>query len=272
MSDEILTVPTPFADVVSLAQGYVNRADGERLLLPLPVAYPEGTGLRFVVLLADGTPAFAGAGLCSQVSDQGSTVAFAERYETLLDTLQFDDRSRPVYEYIVAVRNASYAGDDAAEAHAVEVGEGENEVETFAEPEAEVDEYAPVEDAHAVITSHAPVAPAYEDPSEQVLWSADQPSHDSDRAAAGPSWTPSGMPPAGDDLRSQPSFIPPPVPTGLLIRPARVAHWQPAPPARPTPRPVTGMFRYAAGPLPKPARPPRPQLDPAQHVRPAARP
>jgi hypothetical protein len=270
MSDEILTVPTAFADVVSLAQGYVNRADGERLLLPLPHAYPEGAGLRFVVLLADGTPAFAGAGLCSQVSDQGNAVDAAERFETLLDTLQFDERSRPVYEYIVAVRNASYAqGEEAGDGDAVDVAEPEAEVE----PYAESDEYATVDEAHAVITSHAPLTPAYEEPSEQVLWSPSQPgAFDSDRAGAGPSWSPSAPPPPDDDVRSQPSFIPPAVPTGLLARPARVAHWQPAPPSRPTPRPVTGMFRYQAGPLPKPPRPPRPQLDPALRVRPAPHP
>ncbi|HMI92917.1 MAG TPA: hypothetical protein VK509_16190, partial [Polyangiales bacterium] len=252
------------------------RADGERLLLPLPVSYPEGAGLRFVVLLADGTPAFAGAGLCSQVSDQGSAVAAAERFETLLDTLQFDERSRPVYEYIVAVRNASYVqGEEAGDAQSVDVSEADAEGESAAEvePYAEPDEYATVDETHAVITSHAPVASAYDEPSEQVLWSANQAgAFDSDRAAAGPSWTPSAPPPPHDDVRSQPSFIPPAVPTGLLIRPARVAHWQPAPPSRPTPRPVTGMFRYQAGPLPKPARPPRPELDPALRVRPAPRP
>lgn len=282
MSDEILTVQTPFSDVVSLAQGYVNRADGERLLLPLGQSFAEGTGLRFVVLLVDGTPAFAGAGLCSQVSDQGSAAADEERFETLLDTLQFDERSRPVYEYIVAVRNAAYAqGEDGGEAL---------DASAEVEPYADADEYATVDESHAVITSGSsapplrgdasftkPQEPAYEEPSEQVLWSARQPG-ESD-PAAGPSWVPSAPPPPepvpfeyNDDPRNQPSFIPPAVPTGLLHRPARVAHWQPAPPHRPTPRPVTGMFRYAAGPLPKPARPPRPQLEPSQRVRPAAKP
>ena len=32
MSDDIFSVATGFADVASLAQGYMNRADGERLL------------------------------------------------------------------------------------------------------------------------------------------------------------------------------------------------------------------------------------------------
>ena len=260
MSDDILTIQTPFADVVSLAQGYVNRADGERLLLPLPQAFPDGTGVRFVVLLADGTPAFAGAGLCSQVSDQGKAVPADQRFETLLDTLQFDERSRPVYDYIVAVRNASYA----------QPAEGEEAHAEHAEVEAgEVDTYEAVDDQAGVISSDSPQS--YAEPSAQVLWSPDQPNaYEPDSQS---SWAPSGPPPPEMDAqRAAPSFIPPPVPTGLLTRPARVAHWQPAPPRRPTPRPVTGMFRYQAGPLPRPARPPRPQLDPSLRVRPAPKP
>src|SRR5215813_1595907 len=128
MSDEIFTVSTPFPDVASLAQSYMNRADGERLLLALRESCAAGTGVRFVVYLADGTPAFAGAGLCVQVSDQGRAVPPEQRYETLLDTLQFDERSRPVYDYIVAVRSAAYAAQQ--QVHA------ESEPETAA---AEVD-------------------------------------------------------------------------------------------------------------------------------------
>jgi hypothetical protein len=258
MSDDILTVETQFANVVSLAQGYVNRADGERLLLPLPEAYTEGSGLRFVVLLADGTPAFAGAGLCSQVSDQGATVPADQRYETLLDTLQFDERSRPVYEYIVAVRNAQYA----------QAAEGEEEAHAEIEA-AEVDEYHAADDQDGVISGDAPEQ-SYGEQSAQVLWSAEQGSAYEPESQA--SWAPSAPPPGMDAERAAPSFIPPSVPTGLLTRPARVAHWQPAPPRRPTPRPITGMFRYPAGPLPKPARPPRPQLDPSLRVRPAPKP
>lgn len=109
MSDEVITITTAFGDVAELGQGYMNRADGERILLPLSIENAVGDGVRFIVQLVDGTPAFAGAGRCVQASDQGDTVAAEERFETLLDNLAFDDRSRPVYEYIVAVRQAVYA-------------------------------------------------------------------------------------------------------------------------------------------------------------------
>jgi hypothetical protein len=68
------------------------------------------------------------------------------------------------------------------------------------------------------------------------------------------------------------SFIPPPLPTGILQRPARALHWQPAPPRRPTPLPQTGLFRYSGPGLPKPAAAPRPDLDPSQLVQRAPRP
>jgi hypothetical protein len=68
------------------------------------------------------------------------------------------------------------------------------------------------------------------------------------------------------------SFIPPPLPTGILQRPPRALHWQPAPPRRPTPLPQTGLFRYAGPGLPKPGAAPRPDLDPSLLVQRAPRP
>ena len=179
MSDDVLSVPTPFQDVATLAQGYMNRADGERLLLPLSVNVGEGQGVRFVVALADGTPAFAGAGRASQISDQGEAVPPESRYETLLEALQFDERSQPVYDYIVAVRSAAYAqpteGEAEAEAEAVE-GEpaegsayeeaGFEEVEQGEAVEYDVDDGGFDEEATAYIGPPQGVSEAQEAPAE----------------------------------------------------------------------------------------------------------
>ena len=261
MSDEIFSVPTPFADVASLAQGYMNRADGERLLLPLPAACTQGAGVRFVVYLSDRTPAFAGAGLCSQVSDQGNTVPSGQRFETLLDTLQFDERSRPVYDYIVAVRNAAYAQQ--------------------AQP-------GTVEEEVLAVVEEAPVDPSSSEMYEEPTSLLRTPPPEGALSMQPSSW--SNPPPAGPErsalaaqdvsfaasLESEqvraPSFVPPPIPTGLLTRPARATHWQPSPPRRPTPRPASGLFRYGAAGMPRPARPPYPELDASLWVRPAPRP
>src|SRR5262245_24485425 len=141
MSDDILSVATPFPDVASLAQGYINRVDGERLLIPLEEACDEGSGVRFVIYLGDGTAAFAGAGRCVQVSDQGTNVPPNARYETLVDSLELDERSRPVYDYIVAVRAAAYGqgeeyADAAAEAHEDVADAG---IEVHADADADAD-------------------------------------------------------------------------------------------------------------------------------------
>jgi len=132
--NEIMEVQTSFADVAQLGQGYVDRVDGERMLLALGTEMAVGDVVRFIVHLVDGTPAFAGAGRCVQVSDQGPSVPASDRYETLLDTLTFDERSAPVYDYIVAVRQMTYnetAGEPAesdvlvGEEHAEQVPVGE---------------------------------------------------------------------------------------------------------------------------------------------------
>jgi hypothetical protein len=258
MTDDIFSVATPFADVASLAQGYMNRADGERLLLPLPTACSQGGGLRFVVYLSDGTPAFAGAGLCAQISDQGNTVPKELRFETLLDTLQFDDRSRPVYDYIVAVRSAAYAQSKPQSVPAgSDTGEAVDGAELYEEPTS------------LLLTPPPEVAPSMQPDS----WSNPSPADEAAEIAPAPVVDAASLVLAMESEGARaPSFVPAPIPTGLLTRPARATHWQPSPPRRPTPRPASGLFRYPAGALPRPARPPRPDLDPAQWVQPAARP
>jgi hypothetical protein len=313
-SDEILSVETPFPDVASLAQGYINRVDGERLLVPLVVECAEGDGIRFVVYLGDGTAAFAGAGRCAQVSDQGAGVPPQNRYETLIDSLELDERSRPVYDYIVAVRNAAYSqgaaedGAEADEAHvdedvAVDDGSGDS-----GEIEVEANEAAFGDDPHEVEVeaNEAAFGDDADEPAElEVVASDPAPSYadsafeetpgalteeDAQAVTEYASLRPaaasySSVPPAPvsmpavaapviNTVPSIPpsfhpemvSFIPPPLPTGILQRPARALHWQPAPPRRPTPLPQTGLFRYTGPGLPKPSAPPRPDLDAQLYV------
>jgi hypothetical protein len=273
MSDEIFEVSTGFADVAELGQGYVDRADGERILLALPRATREGEGVRFIILLADGTPAFAGAGRCAQVSDQGTQAEAHERFETLLDSLAFDERSRPVYDYIVAVRQMAYAD---AEGEGGAAG-GE---EAVYETEASISNWpaaVPAEQTSQPPDSLAPTAevqtvdPVISEPPMQV---------------AGPATDPSPAPPISEPPLSEPapqqaarpdysalaSVLPEPLPTGILTRPAIAAHWQPVAPRPPRPSSRPSRFRYPAGTLPMPAAPPHPDLDESQWVHPAPSP
>jgi hypothetical protein len=309
MSDDILSVATPFPDVATLAQGYINRVDGERLLVPLEVECNEGAGVRFVIYLGDGTAAFAGAGRCVQVSDQGTNVPPSARYETLIDGLELDDRSRPVYDYIVAVRAAAYGQpvEDAGE-HVEDAGEHvDDHVEEVADAEAapieaeaalDVDVVSVRPDAEAAAPSEP--APSIEDfgfePAAEpaafqaapealealpeTLSEADAEAVEAYASLAPPPETAPSVRPASIPTSAIPesfrpemaSFIPPPLPTGILQRPPRALHWQPAPPRRPTPLPQTGLFRYTGPGLPKPAGAPRPDLDPSLLVQRAPRP
>jgi hypothetical protein len=188
--------------------------------------------------------------------------------------LQFDERSRPVYEYIVAVRNAAYAQQGSA-------GEGEELVAEF-EPDAEGSQAAageaheaellPDEAGESQPPGELAAAASWSQPgqwSQEPQWSQPAPA---DGARPATTLLEAGEQPWLAPGASAPSFIPPALPTGLLMRPARTTHWQPSPPRRPTPRPATGQYRYTAGGLPRPARPPYPDLDRSAFIQPAPRP
>ncbi len=329
MSDDVFAVRTTYQDVAELGQGYLERADGERMLLPLPNELEAGEGVRFIVYLADGTPAFAGAGRCVQVSDQGTEVASDDRYETLIDALVFDERSRPVYDYIVAVRQMAYA--DLGAAAEAEAADGEEAVLESDEPTTHSEAAHPEliaesmraeavtsADTFSVAPNAESIAPeregeaepereredereAYAEPEAEAEpdFSAnefntdamDAPLESEETSHSFPDKTPSdhnagvsfaelerSSAPAeeyveerlGDQPESPRSLMP--MATGILQRPAIAAGWRPAAPTRPQPHPGTGLFRYAAGSLPIPARPPRPDLRPEDRVQPASRP
>jgi hypothetical protein len=255
MSDEIFEVATGFTDVAELGQGFIDRVDGERILLALPREVAEGEGVRFIVHLVDGTPAFAGAGRAVQISDQGAQ-AGNDRYETLLDSLAFDERSAPVYEYIVAVRQLAYSENTATEVtgQSATLYEGEDTVVSSTEQVTVTSE----EPAGQRVTreSLAPVEAV------QALSRSDHPSSPLPPALGGA---------AGDMPEESPfpvlaSVKPEPLPTGILTRPAIAAHWAPNAP-RPPVRSLRPMrFQYPSGPLPVPSEPPRPVLDRSQWV------
>jgi hypothetical protein len=332
MSDDVFAVRTTFQDVAELGQGYLERADGERMLLPLPLEVSAGEGVRFIVYLTDGTPAFAGAGRAVQVSDQGADVAAEERYETLIDGLVFDERSRPVYDYIVAVRQMAYA--DLGAAAEAEAAHGEeavleseeptthteaaspalldesmrsdrgrtdpndlvndtisfrppDELEARAAPEPEFEpetEYEP-ESSPFEAAPHSPFG-AQPTAASETFSDVTPPDHNAASLAEDERVRADSEIPRALDFPDPVDPVDPvnestqivqgrsimPLPTGILRRPAIAVGWQPVAPKRPQPSAGSGMFRYAAGSLPIPQHPPRPDLPPEQRVQPAASP
>lgn len=297
MSDEIFEVATHSVDVAALGQDYSDRVDGERILLGLPRALEVGEEARFVVLLLDGTPAFAGAGRCIQVSDQGYE-AGQSRFETLIDSLAFDERSQPVYDYVVAVRQLAYQQGEAAESgaeHVAEAAATDGDVDVAMPSDAPAEEAAwdpdltrvsrgsvmaeaarmqsydldgstmeiakdRVSEIEGSASSSRPT-PMPEAPiTARPAASAELPEPEEPAALSVPAQAPGEIPPAY-------GTVPPePLKTGILTRPALAAHWVPAAP-RPPQRSLrpTG-FQSKPGPLGVPAVPPRPNLDRSQWV------
>jgi hypothetical protein len=278
MSDEIFEVATHSVDVAALGQDFSDRVDGERILLGLPRALEIGDEVRFVVLLLDGTPAFAGAGRCTQVSDQGEDAGEA-RFETLIDSLAFDERSAPVYEYVVAVRQLAYQQGEAA-------NPSDSEVEV---PVPQEHQAQSPWDAEATRIDRGSIPPEARDLAAEAYGDRTTPQQIS------PSSLPTPLPSAGTTARPEtdgsglpdpeepealsmpaqtrgvtpPTYatIPPePLSTGILTRPAIAAHWAPAAPRPPQRSLRPTSFQSHPGPLAIPDVPPRPKLDRSQWV------
>jgi hypothetical protein len=270
MSADILEVLTTFPGIAELGHGYVDRVDGRQLQLPLRSALPIHAQVRFVVLLEDGIPAFAGVGRVAQVSDRGA--ALAERYETLLDALGFDERSLPVYEYIVAVRQMVYS-DPALGAGAAAPLDGEPSG-VYAQDDVaseitanfslgSLDSPPPPLDVQASLSAEAgledltvfkelPQALA----EDEVLARA---------AAASQSSQPVPVQTA-QQAAAVPSVPSVPLPTGILTRPAAATQWLPsAVPPQPQAK-RSSLFQTQPGRLQTPAAPPRPALDRSRWV------
>ena len=235
MSDEIWNIMTPFGDVAELGQGYMARADGQCLWVPLPREVEVEAEIPFVVYLLDGTPAFAGSGRCVQVADQGDAADPQVRYEALLDNLLFDERSQPVYDYIVAVRAAAIEEQGAPVDVAVEsdLGEGSLQVDDGVDAE----QSAP----HQTFDSISVAA------DDDVL---DLPHG----ITATPSYRPADQP---VQTVMRPSIMP--ASTGFLTRPIIGLHFQSVVAHGPARSAATGYFEYPHGDLPIPEHPPRPE-------------
>jgi hypothetical protein len=304
MSDEIFEIATHSVDVAALGQDYSDRVDGERILLGLSRALDIGDEVRFVVLLLDGTPAFAGAGRCIQVSDQGGDAGDA-RFETLIDSLAFDERSAPVYEYVVAVRQLAYQQGEQAEAAQehdqidVSGGAADSELDvamptSVAPPQEHEQAWDPdlTRVSRGSVMAEAQRMQNYdldgstmEIPKNRI---SELEGSQSNRptpvpeapitarpAAVAASELPEPTEPEALSVPApprgvvQPTYatIPPePLKTGILTRPALAAHWAPAAPRPPARSLRPTGFQSQPGPLGVPAVPPRPVLDRSQWV------
>lgn len=107
---QVVTVATDFTDLNQMAQGLVGRVDPARVILPGPTPVDVGEWVNFAVTLQDGTPGFAGVGRCVDAVDNGEDRSSHQRFDVVIDSLQFDTRGQQIFEHILMI--SGYAEDE----------------------------------------------------------------------------------------------------------------------------------------------------------------
>jgi hypothetical protein len=110
---QVVTVATDFTDLNQMAQGLVGRVDPARVILPGPEPVDVGEWVNFAVTLQDGTPGFAGVGRCVDAVDNGEDRSSHQRFDVVIDSLQFDTRGQQIFEHILMI--SGYAEDEQPE-------------------------------------------------------------------------------------------------------------------------------------------------------------
>ncbi|UJR84304.1 hypothetical protein [Sandaracinus amylolyticus] len=294
---QVLQIPTPFADLSELTENFAQRVDEERLMLPHVEPMPEGEWVQFTVLLGDGNVAIAGVGRVQGSFDNGEEHPPEYRFDVVLDSLQFEGMHEVMFERLLMARASLAGGEPVTGEVSVEELERAAAVQPAAEasePEAAWQDDA--QDWPAQAAAEEPVEP--EPPQDSGTGEVDvgelaevasygdhaaEPTPPPARAAAPsqrpapPSQRPAAIkrPPAQPypTRAREPGKLPSPhsFEGRALTRPSLDAVWTPTPAERPDAAQSSGYFDYQGG-VPRPAHPPRPELDASLRVIPAPRP
>lgn len=260
---DVLTVRTPYAELVEFARAFAPRVDEQRIMLFSPTPLPDGAWVRFTIMLRDGSTAFEGVGRCVASLDNGPEEPPAERWDIVLESLQLEGRDEVMFERILVARESAERGDPPTGEMSIPAVD-KLESATLASTgnwsdEGDETEVAPGTDDLVDIgdierlPSEMPPAQAMPRPSSVAPTAGSRPAPPMPMRQ-GPAPTPATPPRA--PVATAPSPVAP------VARPAGVA-----PAARPAPmapRPSSGL-------PPRPAAPPRPD-GAARRVAPAPRP
>ncbi len=253
---QVVTVHTDFTDLNQMAQGLVGRVNETHVILPGPDVVDVGDWVQFAVTLYDGTPGFAGVGRCVTVVDNGEDRLSHQRFDVVIDSLQFDSRGQQIFEHILMLNGPgeAEATDDAGYAEPDGTGSFVDVSEDFRSQPALAAYGGQGEEEATVIGDRADVEAAL---SRSAMM-------DDDDEVAVVTMPPPANAPNPESLRREaPVIVAAPAAAPVNGHASYVA----APPQS-----VNGMsFRYSGG-LPFPNVPPRPQLDPARRVSKAPRP
>ena len=299
---QVLTIPTPFADLSELTENFAQRVDEERLMLPYAEPMPEGEWVQFNVLLGDGNVALAGVGRVQGAFDNGEEHPAEYRYDVVLDSLQLEGMHEVMFERLLVARSTQMGAEPVTGEVSVEELE-RRAAEEGAEPAADEsageegwDEAAGWQDAGPVASAPAEEAAAEMDVAADDAMDVGEDTVFGDRGTGEVDVDDIEEMSAHEPARAEPkngarsrAVAPParPYPTEVrepgklpsphsfngrtLMRASLAAGWSPEPALRPEAAQSSGYFDYQGG-VPRPAQPPRPDLDASQRVQPAPRP
>jgi hypothetical protein len=137
---QALTVPTHFANIAELSQGFLDRVEEDTLILYGPVPHEEGSRIDFAVLLADGSPAIEGTGLVRASVDGGTDRIPETRYDIVLVELSLEGRNEVVFESLVLAREAVSERPEVSDDSRAEAPEMPQMEEPFGAEQASVEE------------------------------------------------------------------------------------------------------------------------------------
>lgn len=260
---QVVTVHTDFMDLNQMAHGLVGRVNETHVILPGPDPVGVGEWVEFAVTLSDGTPGFAGLGRCVTVVDNGEERLHHQRFDVVIDSLQFDTRGQQVFEHILNLNGSDYSGEHvqaeasvesvAFEDVAAEITGSKIEIPTEAPDGSDDDDETMIGDGLGYAAALEAALSEQENDGEYTEEPETVPPDDRHLSA----------PEEERDLELERAPFSEP-PTGSRVSLATA-------PAAPKSQSNGATFHYPAG-LPFPARPPRPDLEPAQRVSPAPKP
>lgn len=164
MTQEI-QVPTAFADLAELTDHFVHRVDEQVLILPHRDPVPAGEWVRFEVLLADGSTAFAGLGRVQECHDNGEAHPPEYRYDVVLDSLQFEGMNEVLFERLLVARETMMRGEPATG----EVGLDQLESIPFAESGGAMEGSMSLSEGAGDVESAEAAEPGWEDVSDEPM-------------------------------------------------------------------------------------------------------
>jgi hypothetical protein len=100
---QLVTVQTDFTDLEQMAEGLAGRVHATHVILPAGDNVPEGEWASFEIALSDGSAGLTGLGRCVTVVDNGSEREPHQRYDVVLDSLQFETHQQHVFEHVLAL-------------------------------------------------------------------------------------------------------------------------------------------------------------------------